>query len=146
MSADNFSACDKWKQSIYEGKALTDGWTQMVNENFPTYSDTDGNEISDWTSYEGYSTSECPELVDSNFSSFEEIVCRGAVAILSIITIAFCVRCIFLKCSGQWDSDSDVKDEYWRESEPEVQDDLEKQQDQDYFKPPSQAQINQPHP
>ena len=110
MGANNDALCTKWKYSIYENKGLTDGWTQRVNGQFATYFDHDGNQISDWTSYEGYNSSKCAEA-DSSSDGWK-LVFYVIIAIIGTGLVGMVVYGIYNKCIGQWDSDSEEKDGY----------------------------------
>ena len=52
--------CDRWKESTYESKKETEGWTKqhhhesLFNDEHITYFDKNGNEITDWESFRGY--------------------------------------------------------------------------------------------
>ena len=46
--------CSDWKQSEYESKAQTDGWTKSDDGDTTTYYDKHGNEITNWDSFQGY--------------------------------------------------------------------------------------------
>ena len=58
--AANELSCGVWKAGVAVGK---EGWTSDTDKNGKTtYKDKDGNEIKEWSSYDGYKDSGCDKL------------------------------------------------------------------------------------
>ena len=51
-------SCGVWKGTTSVGK----GWTAETVNNKTIYKDADGKEITNWSSYDGYSDSKCDKL------------------------------------------------------------------------------------
>ena len=61
--AANATTCGNWKYQVYaDNSSGGGGWTLDTVDNVPIYKDSNGDAVTDWTSWSGYDTSKCAEV------------------------------------------------------------------------------------
>merc|ERR1711953_1206195 len=88
---DNATLCGTWKYGVYATKT-GEGWTLTTPNNVPIYKDSTGSEITDWTSYTGYSTSGCADVADTIDDALDDsavYLASGMTLLAAATSLAF---------------------------------------------------------